>query len=216
MSKFSGFTSSETFTRIPDSFIQLLAEIEDAAELKVGLYAIWHIEHLQGNIRWVGEDDLEPEMLGLTVKEIQRGLKKCVQRGILLKSAYEARTVYFLNSPRGRVSAEAVEKANAPSVRGSVRIRSNIFKLYEENIGPLTPLIAEMLKDAEGDYPAEWIDEAVKVAVANNKRNWKYIEAILKRWKEEGRAKKQDGRNHKEDGKQSIKRKIEQLRSRSG
>jgi len=53
------------------------------------------------------------------------------------------------------------------------------------------------------------------LAVENNKRNWKYIEAILKRWKEEGRAEKQDRRNNKKDGEQSVNRKIEQLRKRS-
>jgi len=35
--------------------------------------------------------------------------------------------------------------------------RPNIFKLYEENIGPLTPLIADALKDAEKTYPPEWV-----------------------------------------------------------
>jgi len=53
------------------------------------------------------------------------------------------------------------------------------------------------------------------LAVENNKRNWKYIEAILKRWKEEGRAEKQNRRNDKKDGQQGVSRKIEQLRKRS-
>ncbi|HNA54108.1 MAG TPA: DnaD domain protein, partial [Anaerolineales bacterium] len=64
-------------------------------------------------------------------------------------------------------------------------------------------------------YQAEWIAEAIGLAVENNKRNWKYIEAILKRWKEEGRAEKQDRRNDKKDGQQSLSRKIEQLRKRA-
>ena len=61
--------------------------------------------------------------------------------------------------------------------------RPNVFKLYEENIGPLTPMIADALKDAETIYSIEWIAEAIELAVKNNKRNWKYSEAILKRWK---------------------------------
>ncbi|HMX74364.1 MAG TPA: DnaD domain protein, partial [Anaerolineales bacterium] len=97
----------------------------------------------------------------------------------------------------------------------TTRERSNLFKLYEENIGPLTPLVADVLKDAEEIYQAEWITEAIGLAVENNKRNWKYVEAILKRWKEEGRAEKQDRRNDKKDGQQSLSRKIEQLRKRA-
>ena len=54
-----------------------------------------------------------------------------------------------------------------------------MFKLYEENIGPLTPLIADALKDAEEIYSSEWIADAIELAVKNNKRNWKYCEAIL-------------------------------------
>ena len=39
----------ETFTPVPDSFFRhLLSEIEDADELKVTLYALWRIEHMEG------------------------------------------------------------------------------------------------------------------------------------------------------------------------
>lgn len=51
MTPFPGFTSSETFTQVPDSFIQMMNEIQDVAELKVTLYAIWRIEHMEGNFR---------------------------------------------------------------------------------------------------------------------------------------------------------------------
>ena len=77
--------------------------------------------------------------------------------------------------------------------------RQNIFRLYEENIGPLTPLIADALKDAEETYSPEWIAEAIDLAVRNNKRSWRYCEAILKRWKEEGRGEKQDRRDSEKD-----------------
>jgi DnaD/phage-associated family protein len=93
--------------------------------------------------------------------------------------------------------------------------RSNMFKLYEENIGPLTPFIADRLKDAEAMYSAEWIGDAIEEAVLHNARNWKYCEAILKHWKEEGRAEKQAGSDDKKPGEQSLDRKIEQLRKRA-
>ncbi|MBV8695216.1 MAG: DnaD domain protein [Chloroflexi bacterium] len=65
--------------------------------------------------------------------------------------------------------------------------RPNIFVLYEQNIGLLSPLIADELKDAADQYPAEWIEAAFREAVQQNKRNWKYIRAILRRWETEGR-----------------------------
>ena len=215
MADFSGFTSSETFTQIPDSFIRLISDIEEAAELKVALYALWRIEHIEGNFRALRESDFEAESLGLSLKQIKLGLRKCVERGILLKAENEADVLYFLNSPRGRLAVDSFAKGKLSAVGSATRERSNVFKVYEENIGPLTPLIADTLKDAEKVYTAEWISNAIGLAVENNKRNWKYVEAILKRWKEEGRAEKQDGRNNKKDGQQSISRKIEQLRKRS-
>ena len=70
--------------------------------------------------------------------------------------------------------------------------RPNVFRLYEENIGPLTPLIADALKDAETLYSEAWIADTIELAVKNNKRSWKYCEAILKRWKAEGRHGQKD------------------------
>jgi len=77
-----------------------------------------------------------------------------------------------------------------PEPRRRVRVSvvsPNIFSLYEQNIGVLTPLIAEKLADAEKTYPAEWVNEAFGLAVSNNKRSWRYIEVILKKWVSEGR-----------------------------
>jgi DNA replication protein len=74
------------------------------------------------------------------------------------------------------------------AARGQIQIeRPNIFVLYEQNIGLLTPMIANQLEDAADHYPAEWIESAFSEAVQRNKRNWKYISAILKRWETEGR-----------------------------
>ena len=57
--------------------------------------------------------------------------------------------------------------------------RPNCFRLYEQNIGTLTPILAEKLLQAEKDYPAEWLAWAFDVAVTQNKRNWAYVEACL-------------------------------------
>ena len=146
-------------------------------------------------------------------------LEKAVQRGSLLQVEKKPSCLYFLNSPRGRAAAEAFAKdqrdvtemiasSNPPPER------PNIFKLYEENIGPLTPLIADALKDAEQTYPPEWVAEALEIAVKSNKRNWKYVEAILRRWKEEGHAKEQDRRDAKEPRGRDVTRKVEDFLKR--
>ena len=62
----------------------------------------------------------------------------------------------------------------------------NIFSIYEEEIGPLTPMIADALQDAEQYYGSQWVKDAIKEAVKYEARNWAYVQSILKRWKEQG------------------------------
>jgi DnaD/phage-associated family protein len=202
MSDFPGFTSSETFTQIPDSLIHLLKEVNDIAELKVTLYAIWRVEHIEGHFRGLWESDFEENALGLSGGKIRSGLGKAVQRATLLRREREARVIYFLNSPRGRLSAEAFEQGQwSESAMGSSTPikKSNLFKLYEENIGALTPLLSDMLREAEKNYPAAWFEEAFEIAVSRNIRNWKYVEAILTRWKEKGKDERKDQQNPVKD-----------------
>ena len=206
MNKFKGFTESESFTELPDSFFQgLLKEIDDVAELKVTLYFLWRVEHMDGPFRALSKMDFDVKALGLSAEEIKLGLEKAVKRGSLLQvnAPREAAVYFLLNSPRGRSAIQAIESGKwNPSAKAMPMERPNIFKLYEENIGPLTPLIADALKDAETTYSDEWIIDVIEIAVKNSKRNWKYCEAILKRWKEEGRH----GQKNQRDARQSSER----------
>jgi len=194
---FKGFNDSESFTQLPDTFFQkLLTEIDDAAELKVTLFFLWRVQHMEGPFRALCQTDFDEKVLGLAADAVAAGLEKATQRGSMLKAQHDADVFYFLNSPRGRAAAEAFAQGNwresAKIMSAPVVERPNIFKLYEENIGPLTPMIADMLKDAEETYSDEWIAEALEIAVRNNVRNWKYVEAILKRWREKGKHEGKD------------------------
>ncbi len=199
MKPFKGFTNSESFTQLPDTFFhQLLNQIDDTAELKVTLYFLWRVEHMDGPFRALRESDFDVEEIGLSADEVRVGLEKAVKRGSLLKAKKGAVNYFLLNSPRGRAGAQAIKSGKwnpEVAVSTSPMERPNIYKLYEENIGPLTPLIADMLEEAEGLYREEWFEEAFTIAVKNNKRNWRYVEAILKRWKEEGKNGKKDQQN---------------------
>jgi DNA replication protein len=196
MQTFKGFTDSETFTQLPNTFFhQLLNQIDDVAELKVTLYMLWRVEYMEGPFHVLNKMDFDVKELGLAAEEITRGLEQAVKRGSILMVQRDAVVYFLLNSPRGRAAVQAIEKGKwnpADGISAPPLERPNIFKLYEENIGPLTPLIADALKDAEVTYPDEWIAETIELAVKNNKRYWKYCEAILKRWKEEGRHGKKD------------------------
>lgn len=63
-----------------------------------------------------------------------------------------------------------------------------VFQVYEQEIGALTPTIADTIKEYEELVSDEWIVEAIKIAAKNNKRNINYVGGILKRWLAEGKG----------------------------
>ena len=194
------FTGSTGFTPLPNEFFsEWLNQIDDLDELKVTLFAFWFSANQEGAAHPLWEQNFAE---GLDAVDIKSGLEKCVSRGSLLKVGSDAEAVYFLNSPRGRAAAESARAGQWIPSKGRTAApvpRPNIYRLYEENIGPLTPMIADTLKDAEEEYSAERLEGAFALAVKANVRKWTYVEAILKRWKEEGYGKKQDRRDNQED-----------------
>ena len=65
--------------------------------------------------------------------------------------------------------------------------RPNIFALYENAFGPLTPMMAETLKAAAEEWPADWVAGAFQEAVDHNGRSWAYVRTILETCQAEGR-----------------------------
>ena len=76
-----------------------------------------------------------------------------------------------------------------------------VFREYEQNIGALTPLIADHISDLLEHYPRDWISAAFREAVAHEARNLKYVEAILRRWKTDGfqSSSKQNGKKPRDN-----------------
>jgi DnaD/phage-associated family protein len=210
-SQFSGSRLETDFTPLLESFFtQVIPKIQDIAELKAILYTLYliyrkHVAKPQRKelSKFSSNDLTEGQKFAtklqsfVTYKELKavtcqlsdeldeetlrRALNSAVDHGTLLHSTLkingESQDVYFLKA----------ESCQPPAV--------NIFALYEQNIGIITPMIAAELKEAERLYPAQWIDEAFKEAVVMNKRNWKYIARILERWASEGK----DSGKHRQD-----------------
>ncbi len=212
MRTFSGFPERKTaIVRLPEPvFTELLPLIDDLDELKVVLHVLYRLQQGRGPVRYVSQRRLlgDPVLLrGVEGPEaVRRALDRAVERGVLLQAEAEVDgrpdVVYLANSPRGRAALEALRQGAPPEEPPPPR--PNIFVLYEENVGPLTPLIAEELKEAEATYPAEWIEAAFREAVALNRRNWKYIRAILERWYAEGRPDETSRRDREEDRRRYI------------
>jgi DNA replication protein len=224
MPSFAGFPAGKTHnTPLPAPFFtELLPQIDHLGELKVTLYVFWFLSQQEGNYRYMTLSDFIHDRLlmeGLTSRQediksvLADSLERAVQRGTLLAvqpaNDNMDEIYYFLNSPRGRTSAQAlidgvwtpdVYHHNHPELELE---RPNIFRLYEENIGALTPMMADILREAEHTYPADWIEEALRIAVTNNVHRWRYVEAILKSWQEKGRD-GTDRRDIEKDGRKYL------------
>jgi DNA replication protein len=218
MEPFEGFPDGKMrFTPLPGLFFsELLPQIDHLGELKVTLYALWRAERSEGRFFFLrradfAEDTLFMHGMGASAEAAESALDdaldRAVRRGVLLKAIApgmsEREDYYFLNSPKGRAAVEAIHKevwrpSDQPDLATMLSLeRPNIFTLYEENIGPLTPMIADMLRDAEKTYSERWIVEAIRIAVEANKRSWRYIEAILRRWQGEGKDEQNRGDSQK-------------------
>jgi DNA replication protein len=208
MPSFAGFKKNKGQpTPVPAQFFsELLLEVDHLGEMKICLYALWQLDRMEGSFRWLERQDFAEDErfmggMGKNRREaeaaLDESLERAVGRGFFLKASFpkeeEEAVYYFLNSPKGRAAVDAIRQGKwvpPETPRLSVELsleRPNIFRLYEENIGPLTPILAEMLHEAEETYPEQWIEDACRIAVENNKRSWKYIDAILRRWQEGGR-----------------------------
>ena len=68
----------------------------------------------------------------------------------------------------------------------SVNDDVEVFKIYENEIGILSGMASEFLKDAINTYGKEWVLLAIKEAVKHSARNFSYIDAVLHNWKTNG------------------------------
>lgn len=218
---FSGFPRGVRSTPVPNPvFGELLERIDDLAELRCTLRIIWLLHQKKGSPRWVSHRELMEDrtLLGASSgggkdaeKEVGRGLELALRRGAILSSggANPGSERYTLNTEDGRRALAVSTDDSGPVDSGTApwegpQERPNIFGLYEENIGMLSPMIAEELKEAEEQYPQAWIEDAIREAVRANRRSWRYVSAILERWEREGRRDGQPGRHPKKTGYQEY------------
>jgi DnaD/phage-associated family protein len=211
MEQFKGFPAKMEFTPIPNLFFNaLLPQIGDMTELKTTLNVLAMLYRKRGYPRFityrelVGNTSLMNSLKGeaKSPDEALRGaLEMATQRGTIIHMVLDRdgtpEDTYFLNTDSDRQIVAKIQngelKLSGLKAREQTYVeeeKPDIFTLYEQNIGMLTPMIADELQEAEKLYPEGWIRDAIKEAVSLNKRNWKYIAKILENWSAEG---KKDG-----------------------
>jgi DNA replication protein len=210
MKQFTGFPAKMQFTPVPNFFFSaLLPQISDITELKTTLHIFRALYQKRGYPRFItcrellGDKSLISSFKGAarTPDEVLRhALEMATKRGTILHMVLDRdgmpEDIYFLNTESDKKTMAKIQNGEL-SLSGlkakektyiETEEQPDIFTLYEQNIGMLTPMIADELRDAERLYPETWIRDAIKEAVSLNKRSWRYIAKILERWSAEGKS----------------------------
>ena len=202
---FPGFVARGAATTLPAQFFsELLPLIDDEAELRVTLYALYAIGRRKGTLRAVrvsqlaSEEPLRRALAGCGGDAaLAPALARAVERGSLLTLALEdGDTLCFMNSAAGRRNRARL-RSGALGPPPGVRIATPReqpasiepdapARVYEQEIGALTPAITDALDAAVERWPADWITRALRLAARHNVRHWAYVESILRRWESEG------------------------------
>ena len=161
MKGFAGFPEGKLrLTQVPNLFFSdLLPVIDNLAELKVTLYAFWALTQKEGQVRYLRLTDFMNDSefvkgfgptIDLSTHALLDGIERAVARGTLLhvnvEGAQGAMELYFLNTVKGRAAVEGITRGEwrpNPDEDEPITLlveRPNIFVLYEQNIGPLTPI----------------------------------------------------------------------------
>jgi DNA replication protein len=210
MKQLTGFPAKMEFTPIPNFFLSaILPQINDISELKTTLHVLAVLYRKRGYPRFVtygellGNASLMTNLRGGAKppdEVLRKALEMATQRGTVIHMVLDrdgvSEDVYFLNTESDRRIVAKIQSGELKlsglkavgQTYAEVEEQPDIFTLYEQNIGMLTPMIAEELREAEKLYPEVWIRDAIKEAVSLNKRNIRYIVRILERWSAEGRS----------------------------
>jgi DnaD/phage-associated family protein len=182
------------FTPCPDALVEKYSHTTALVWGKIWRYCQMKDELCRAAIKRLADD------LGLTDDTIAKHIKLLEKGGYIKDLTPDVRHKphEYIDTGKLRLRINLfMEEETGTEKLGTERYRENrikesstttdLFSVYENNIGPITTMTADNLVDAEKTYPVQWIVEAIKLAVENNKRNWRYCETILRRWQTDGK-----------------------------
>ena len=212
-SRFGGFPDGMAYVPVPAPlFGAPLRDVDALGELKLTLHVCRLLHERRGAPRFVRRSELLADralLLALRTEDAEAperalgaAVAGAVERGTLLQVEVADGEVqdacYLLNTRANRLAVAEVRRGErklgpwtptpAPVEVPADEARPTIFELYEQNVGLLTPLLAEELREAELTYPAAWIEDAFREAVVANTRSWRYVKRVLEMWAARGRG----------------------------
>lgn len=202
---FTIFSTDELVELPPELFTDVLPTITLPSELKVTLHIFYRLNRQRGFPRRIHWDELAADQtLRQSLRAVSKlrspeelldeGLDAAIKRKTLLHVTLpgDGRLInwYLVNTAPNQAWIAQGDYTNVPassSPNPTLQQQPTLVRLYEQNIGLITPLLVEELREAEETYPYEWLEAAIREAVHANVRSWRYIKKMLERWATNGR-----------------------------
>lgn len=159
-------------------------------------FVVWQFFYLQNTTKLdeVASSQIA-QALGKTVTDINRIISSLEKAGLLdvktIELAGEVEVIFdaspALSKLDNLLNKVKADDKNLPYIGQGEAIKALTDDL-EQAMGMLNPMILEDVQKLvyEDKTDPELIREALREAVFNNKTNWKYIQAILRNWRNEG------------------------------
>ena len=168
MAPFEGFPDNSEYTPVPNLlFGSLLEDIDDPLALKCFLRVLWLHSQKKGTRSFLTREELLSDRTlarvvftpgSSTEAALGYVLDRTVGLGLVVHLRVDSESglhdIYVPNTQKGRRAVLALRESRPElDIREVQRTvpeeKPNIFALYERNIGAVSPLMAEVLKDAE-------------------------------------------------------------------
>jgi len=210
----TGF-QAPNYTQVPNDYFDLIVDMT-IAEIKVLSTLLratlgYHRDEITLTVREMAR------ITRLDPKSVMAGASKLEERGLIERTVGKITTVtkwrVVIDDPKlwekivKTVGNDSEVKSSLPYNKKKKSKENEdddalrqISRAYESEIGMLTPMIADEIREASTAYPLQWTLDAIHEAAVQNKRGWKYVLAILTRWKMQGNqeAMKKPATNYKQ------------------
>jgi len=213
MIEMAGF-ESPNYTQVPNDLFDRLKEF-DKADLKVLLAVIratfgYHRDRAKittremATLTGLSVASVQPaaeklEKMGL-IEQIKDGTHTTVWRAVVADDSMIGTKKKKRDSTIGTSviqplvqtdsTTDTLQSSLKKDKEKETKLEGEVFKLYEQNIGNMTPIIADRLGEMLNEYGNIFVADAITEAAERNARNIKYIEACCRNWKANGRAAK--------------------------
>ena len=193
---FAGFSTDNLVGLPPELFSDVIPNITLPSELKVTLQIFYRLSRQRirpRRLSWMLQRSLRSISTLRPYEELlAEGLDAALRRRTLLHLTLPAdgrvSNWYLVNTSANQVWVQRLGAAQLVLSPPSELVeRPSLLSLYEQNIGLITPMLVEELREAEERYPRLWIEDAMREAVRANARSWRYIRKVLERWAAHGR-----------------------------